>query len=79
VFQKSALKGMQGISVSQTFYGKDLLAVHIPHGEAAGTYGPLVDDDGAGAAEPLAASEFGSGKIQFGTQYPEKLSVAFDL
>jgi len=79
MFEKGALKRMESISIGQTFYGDNFLAADIAYGETAGTDRFLIDDDGARSAEPLAAAEFGPGKIQVRAENPKKLSVAFDL
>src|ERR1700716_723405 len=55
----------------EAFDGRDLSVDHVGNRSDAGTYGLLVHDDGARAAESLAAAKFRTRQSDFITEKPE--------
>src|ERR1700753_2257242 len=59
----------------ETFDGRDFPADHVTNRRNAGPYSLLVDDNGAGAAEGLATSEFGACHPDFVANKPEQREI----
>jgi hypothetical protein len=61
------------------FYGGDLFSLGVPRGENTGPLGLAVHVDGAGAAQPDAAAEFGSAQLQVLPDHPEQGNIRGDI
>src|SRR5882724_7980067 len=59
----------------EAFDGRDLAAADIGYRGDAGAHGLLVDNDGTGAAERLAAAEFGAGQSGLVTEIPKQRKI----
>jgi hypothetical protein len=79
ILDKSPLQGVKPSTPGKSFNGFNFASRHTPDGNLTRGECLVVDKDGAGTAQPLAATKFRAAEAQIGSQNPQKGPITIDF